>query len=665
MSANPKKNVYLFEINDVIANQMKLPYSTGLIWSYCIEDERIRDNYNLDGWFYYRDEERNLDTIFEDIVNPSLVGFNCFVWNWEFNKKMAEKIKNKFPDAIIVFGGWQQPTAARSAGFFEEEPYVDILAHGEGEITFKELLIENLKDEPNFNEIAGCSVKQPDFSTFVTKPRQRIQDLNGMPSPYLNGLFDPIAASSPYILESTVETTRGCPYQCTFCEIGTKYLQKVKWQSLEKIYKEIDWISDNKVEFVYNADSNFGLLKDHLPITKYFVKKKKETGYPVGHRCDWAKNKADKVIELAKLFYDANMDKGITIALQSMNPETLKAVKRRNVDDGKLGEFLKMYNDWDLPSYVELILGLPEETYDSFVHGVAQVMELDQHNYIGIYPLTAFPNTPFGDPEYIKKYELEIIDTYTAFMHYDISEQNDFERETMIVGTRTMSHEEYKKAYYFRWVVMYGHYLGNTQFISRFLRQHLGIPYRDFYNTLLEHSYENPDSFLGVELKETIKAIEGIMAVTHPWGRILNDVRENFAWDFEEATSIRIAQNKELFYSEIKDFVNKHYDVRPDVLEEVFRYQKSAVLDPTVTYPIKETFTYNIHDVISKKEKLNFKECELEFNSTNYDGDLYEWGKIVLWWGRRVGACKNKIKYVDEAQYQQGLTLKPLGTLRG
>jgi len=235
----------------------------------------------------------------------------------------------------------------------------------------------------------------------------------------------------------------------------------------------------------------------------------------------------------------------------------------------------------------------------------------------------------------------------------------------MIVGTRTMSHEEYKKAYYFRWVVMYGHYLGNTQFISRFLRQHLGIPYRDFYNTLLEHSYENPDSFLGVELKETIKAIEGIMAVTHPWGRILNDVRENFAWDFEEATSIRIAQNKELFYSEIKDFVNKHYDVRPDVLEEVFRYQKSAVLDPTVTYPIKETFTYNIHDVISKKEKLNFKECELEFNSTNYDGDLYEWGKIVLWWGRRVGACKNKIKYVDEAQYQQGLTLKPLGTLRG
>ena len=88
------KNVYLFEINDVIANQMKLPYSTGLIWAYCLEDKKVAENYKLDEWFYYRDDERNLDTMFEDIKDPSVVGFNCFVWNWEFNNKMAKKIKD-------------------------------------------------------------------------------------------------------------------------------------------------------------------------------------------------------------------------------------------------------------------------------------------------------------------------------------------------------------------------------------------------------------------------------------------------------------------------------------------------------------------------------------------------------------------------------------------
>ena len=656
------KNVYLFEINDVIANQMKLPYSTGLVWSYCIEDKKIVDNYKLDGWFYYR---QDLDIIFNQIKEPSIIGFNCFVWNWEFNKKMAKRIKESFPDSVIVFGGWQQPTADRSAGFFEKCPYVDILVHGEGEVTFKEILLEGLKEEPDWKSIAGCSVKNLDLSTFVTPARPRIDDLDAMPSPYLNGLFDLIVEDCPYIIETTIETTRGCPYSCTFCEIGTKYLQRVRTQSVEKVKKEIDWISRNKAEFVYNADSNFGLMQpDHLELTKYMVNNKKKYGYPVGHRCDWAKNKADKVIELSAMFTGAGMDKGLTVALQSMNPDSLKAIKRRNVDDGKLASFLEMYYERELPAYVELILGLPEETYESFIHGVCHVMELDQHNYIGIYPLTAFPNTPFGDPKYIKEYELDIVETYTAFMHYDISEQNEFEREHMVVGSRTMTREEYKKAYYFRWQVMYGHYLGATQFISRFLRHHKNVAYRDFYEKLLQHSYDNPDSFMGIELKETIKAIEAIIKAESPWGIILNDVKKNIAWDFEEATAIRIVQNKEQFYSEMWGFIKDNYDVEDDVLKEVFEFNKCAVLDPNVAYPIKQKFNYNIYNVIRDKAPLIKEKSEYEFDADNYDGNLYEWGKEKLWWGRRVAACKTKIKNLKKSKFNISTTLHHRGTLR-
>ena len=656
------KNIYLFEINDVIANQMKLPYSTGLIWSYCLEDQRVVDNYSLDGWFYYR---QDLDVIFEQIKDPHIVGFNCFVWNWEFNKKMAKMIKDKFPESVIVFGGWQQPTADRSAGFFEEHPYVDIIVHGEGEITFKDLLLEGIKETPDWNSVAGCSVKQSDLSTLVTAPRPRIVDLDGMPSPYLNGLFDTIVEDCPYVIETTIETTRGCPYQCTFCEIGTKYLQRIRTQSVEKVKKEIDWISKNKAEFIYNADSNFGLIhKDHLELTKYMVGKKKKYGYPVGHRCDWAKNKADKVIEMSAMFTEAGMDKGLTVALQSLNPDTLKAVRRRNVDDGKLATFLEMYYERELPAYVELILGLPEETYASFIDGISHVMELDQHNYIGIYPLTAFPNTPFGDPEYIKEYELDIIETYTAFMHYDISEQNEFEREHMVVATRTMTREEYKKAYYFRWQVMYGHYLGNTQFISRFIRHHLGVPYRDFYEKMLQYSYNNPDSFMGIELKETIKALEAIIKAESPWGRVLNDVKKNFAWDFEEATAIRIMQNKDQYYSEVWDFVKSNFEVDDEILKEVFEFNKCAVLDPNVAYPIKQDFNYNIYNVIRDKVKLEKKKTSYEFDADNYNGDLYEWGKEKLWWGRRVAACKTKIRNLKKGNFKIKTISSHRGTLR-
>ena len=60
-----------------------------------------------------------------------------------------------------------------------------------------------------------------------------------MPSPYLNGLFDQIVKhkSHSYNFEALIEPTRGCPYTCTFCEIGDTYFTKIKKQSTNKIFK--------------------------------------------------------------------------------------------------------------------------------------------------------------------------------------------------------------------------------------------------------------------------------------------------------------------------------------------------------------------------------------------------------------------------------------------
>ena len=598
-----KKNVYLFEINDVLADQAKLPYSTGLIWSYCLLNKDIKENYTLAGWYYYRQE---IEALFQQIKNPSVIGFNSFVWNWHFNNKIAKKVKEKYPECVIVYGGWQPPIADRSQDFFQKHPYVDIIVHGEGEECFKDILLENLKAAPDWHKILGCSIKMSlinkkywnkknivkeslrleaeveinnatPLSTYVTLPRPRIKDLASMPSPYLNGLFDELIKDCPYKLEATIETTRGCPYMCTFCEIGTKYYQRFRTPTLDKVLKEIDWLSDNEVIFVYNADSNFGLLPEHKDITSYLVKKKKETGFPDKHRCDWAKNKADKVLPLAQTFYEAEMDKGITIAVQSMNPAVLKAVKRKNVDNGKLAEFLKMYNQTELPSYMELILGLPEETLESFVNGICEIIELEQHNYIGIYPLTALPNTPFGSPEYREEYKLEIRETYPAFSHVDVTEHNNFEREEMIVSTRTLPLEDYKKCHVYRWLFMFGHYLGYVQYISRFMRHRYNISYKDFYNNFLEYMYKNPHTFVGKELQKTVKALDGVMECVSPWGRVLEDIRQNYAWDFEEATAMRINQNKTKFYKEVYEFINENYNIPQDELKGLVAYQKVAI----------------------------------------------------------------------------------------
>jgi len=672
------KNVYLFEIEDVIANQAKLPYRTGLIWSYCLEIEEIKKNYNLGGWFWYRDKDKTLENIFNDISNPSVAAFSCFVWNWNWNIVLAKKIKKKWPKCLIVFGGWQPPIADRSEGFFEDFPFVDFICHGEGEFTFKDILVENLNDDPNWQNILGCSIpgrllnetsdvdkivikdglkvistekveKINLLDTFLTKPRPRIDHLAQMPSPYLNGLFDLLVKDCPHDLEGTIETTRGCPFSCTFCEIGTKYYQKIKTPLVEKVFREIDWLSKNKVVFVYNADSNFGMMKEHLEITEYMVSMKKKTGYPQKHRCDWAKIHGDDVIKLAKLFYEAGMDKGLTIALQSLNPATLEAVKRKNMDEGKLSEFLKKYNEADLPSYMELILGLPEETKESFVDGVCRIMELGQHNYIGIYPLTALPNTPFGTDSYIKKYELIKIETYPAFSHVDVIDQNEFERETMIVGSRTMSTEDYKKASLYRWLFMFSHYLGYTQYIARFISNYKNISFKSFYMDFMSFSENSTKSiFLKKEITETNKSLSIFLSTKGPMGRVLDNVRPNFAWDYEEATAINIVESKEIFYTEVKSFL-KNYNIEEEIIDDLIEYQKDTIVDPNIMYPLIKTYKYNFYEMINYSAKLEKKSQKYLIEGKNYEGNIYEWGKETLWWGRRVAACKAKIKNVNNS----------------
>ena len=112
----------------------------------------------------------------------------------------------------------------------------------------KKANIKNNVIDNNFKKIDEKYVSNPGkYETYTTEPRPRIDHLALMPSPYLNGLFDKIIKDCPYDLEATIETTRGCPFGCTFCEIGTKYYQKIKTPTIEKVFREIDWLSKNKV----------------------------------------------------------------------------------------------------------------------------------------------------------------------------------------------------------------------------------------------------------------------------------------------------------------------------------------------------------------------------------------------------------------------------------
>ena len=230
-----KKNLYLFELSDIFAGQVYLPYSSGVVWSYCKSKKIIKDNYELKKWFYYR---QDLQEILSSIEKPDVLAFSCFMWNWNLNCDIAYSIKRKYPNCIIVFGGQHQPMSDRNENFFKKHPYVDIMVHHEGEETFLEILTECLNDEKKFTHIKGVTINNKG-KELKTAPRPRLQDIQNVPSPYLDGSFDELIMNNKegLLFNANIESARGCPFSCAFCEIGESYYNKVR-TSYEKTKKD-------------------------------------------------------------------------------------------------------------------------------------------------------------------------------------------------------------------------------------------------------------------------------------------------------------------------------------------------------------------------------------------------------------------------------------------
>lgn len=207
-----KHNVYLSQVNHAFGKNVFLPYSIGLLQAYAQTISEIKSAFEFKELQYLRESPAE---VVKRLDNPAVFGFSCYIWNWEYNKRVAQLVKLAFPRCLVVMGGPQVPTS--SDGFFIEHPYADVLVHYEGEHAFAELLLEYLGDS-DYTKIPGLSVK--DYGIAIkTAKRERLADLSVLPSPYLSGVFDDMPFMQ-HEFHASQETSRGCPYSCTFLRLG-------------------------------------------------------------------------------------------------------------------------------------------------------------------------------------------------------------------------------------------------------------------------------------------------------------------------------------------------------------------------------------------------------------------------------------------------------------
>ena len=618
------KKIYFVQVGFEFDGSVYLPYAAGTIIAYCQSVKEINDEYEFSDIIFRREK---LQTALDKIDSPFAVGFSCSVWNMEYNKALAKLIKQAYPECRIIFGG-------HSAVINNlEEDYVDFVVLGEGEETFAALL-QGLSDGDisNVNNIA-----YKNSGVTVINDRSYSKNIEHYPSAYLSGAFDKIIAENKGIdFLAVLETNRGCPYSCSYCDWCAD--KKTRFFPMEKVLAEINWLSENKIAYCFGADSNFGMFERDYDIALALVEAKKKTGYPEVFRPCYEKNSADRVFRICSTLNSMGMDKGATMAYQTLCDEALENIGRKNLTMEHFSSLMKRYNEAGIPTYSELILGLPGETKESFCRGICKLFENGQHNSVSVYHCEMLPNAELSQPESIDKFKIETIKV--AFNHiHSAPDKNEEVKEYsyLVRSTSTMSREDWVYSNLFSVCVQTFHSLGLLRYFAMYLRKEKNISYFDFYTALLGFIMSSTGRLgaLWTSFRDKYeKSLEG------DWN-YYNEAFGNVTWFFEEGAFLEIVNDYDSFIQELLPFL-AGYDVEDKLSEELLSYQKLMIRKP-FDKETEQNYSYNFYeyfDSILKKEPVALQKRDIIIKispMTTYN-DLPLFAKETVWFGRRRGA---------------------------
>ena len=123
-------------------------------------------------------------------ARADVVGFSTYVWNAQISLESARRLKRANPDQLVIFGGPHVPDHAES--FLRANPFIDLVVHNEGERTFVDIL-QRLPGR-DWSGIRGISYLAADGQFVRTPPVERMKNLEELPSPFINGMFDELIA---------------------------------------------------------------------------------------------------------------------------------------------------------------------------------------------------------------------------------------------------------------------------------------------------------------------------------------------------------------------------------------------------------------------------------------------------------------------------------------
>ena len=656
LAPTQKRAVYFNEFNVLMHGSAYLPLVSGLLQSYVSKSPGLSRQYEFKPFLFYRDR---LEKILAQYDHPAVAAFSVSMWNEQLSLKVAQQVKASYPDCLIVMGGPQVPH--QPAGYFAQYPFIDVAVKGEGEEAFGEVLARFLESK-DFSGIASVAYRDPATGRCVVNDLKRPQsrDLDIYPSPYLEGVFDPLIANWPDLdFQAIIETNRGCPFLCTFCFWGQGGLStKYRFHSLDRVRGVLEWCAKNRIRYVFNADSNFGMHPRDREIAEMLVELKKQHGYPEKFRTCFGKNTDERIFEVGKILHSHELEKGITLARQSNDDQTLQNIRRQNIKLDTYRTLQLKFNESNIPVYTELILGLPGETFESWLRGIDDILNSGIRNQLFVYMCQVLPNTEMAAPEYRAKFKIETTRIPLAEIHGAVRADHLVrEFEDIIIRTDSMTTEDWKRMAVLSWVMQVLHSLKMGYFVMVYLHETYGVRYTDLFRFIGEKRMPEGCLILHREISYFERQLEGILSGKDR--AVVMPEYGNIYWDVEEACFLRISQDLPGFYRELESALQAFLDSQrisynPEELAQAIEYQRLRIpLDNGTALKEERTFSHNFpeyfeHYYTSKQVPLRSAAQTLRLAQVkDYAGNKKDYARETILWGRKSGTLLTRVEWFD------------------
>jgi radical SAM superfamily enzyme YgiQ (UPF0313 family) len=472
--------------------------------------------------------------------------FSNYMWSLQLNMQISAAIKQHDRGNLTVHGGPSTPSYAQACkDFMQRHPSADIAVHGEGEITSCEILeaIERnpaglLVPGPGMCDVTGVTFRRSPQAAMElerTASRVRMGRPDVVPSPYAEGVFDAYEAR---VEAAIVETNRGCPFKCTFCDWGSATNQKIAKFDLDRIHSELEWIGRNRIGVLWIADANFGMLKRDLEIAQRIIAIKRRYGFPREVVVNYTKNANERLAEIIKIFTEGGIISQGIISIQTTDEQTLAIIERTNIKTEKYDHLIEIFSDLGLPLSTDLMIGLPGMTPAAFDRDLQRYVDVDVS--VKAYPTQLLPNSPMAHPDYIGKHRIEV------------------DADGFLVSCASYTAQELRdmNLIYRVYTVTDGY--GTLRHVMRFLQWEHGIRAIDFMHQLADLAYTTPERFPSISW--VIRQFDAEKCIPGGWQQ---------------------------FYDEIAAFVEAEHGIRRDPsFDVVLKVNESVMPDEARKYPL-------------------------------------------------------------------------------